>query len=44
MEQGRAEAAHDAWFDEARLMKLPKKCWREKWLAREEGGSEEESE
>jgi hypothetical protein len=36
IKQGKAETARDAWFNEARSMKLPKKTWREKRLAREE--------
>jgi hypothetical protein len=33
IKQGKAEAAHDTWFIEARPMKLPRKTLREKKLA-----------
>jgi hypothetical protein len=33
IEQGKMEAACDAWFNEARPMKPPKKTWKEKRLA-----------
>jgi hypothetical protein len=35
LEQAKEEAAHDAWFNEARPMKAPEKTWKEKRIERE---------
>jgi hypothetical protein len=41
LEQAKEEAACDAWFNEARPMKVPEKTWKEKRIERE-GRSESE--
>jgi hypothetical protein len=41
LEQAKEEVARDAWFNEARPMKVPEKTWKEKRIERE-GRSESE--
>jgi hypothetical protein len=35
LEQAKEEAAHDAWFNEARPIKVPEKTWKEKRIEHE---------